>query len=161
MLGSAALLRASQYRLDAEDHLMQAVRCRNLERLAEQRFRLATVSKARITDSRFLAEIGADIGRRLRNVFEAAFPPPFERQPVATIRRAMHQLDQSVRQVLSAAPLTSHDFAECAFGVTDVSHPKHQDSEVVQGAKLRRLFIVQFVRSPKVRSAFVRLTATT
>src|SRR5258708_1799898 len=114
MIGSAALLCAIQYRLDAEDHLMQAMRCRNLQRLAEQRFRLARVAEARVTDSRFLAEIGPDIGRRLRNLFEAAFPPPLETHSIPTIRGAVHQLHQCVRQSLGTWSLTPHDFPERA-----------------------------------------------
>jgi len=50
-----------------------------------------------------------------------AFPPPFETQPIATIGRAVHQLDQRVCQAFGTSSLTPHNFTEGSLGISDLS----------------------------------------
>ncbi|PYO88833.1 MAG: hypothetical protein DMD58_11320, partial [Gemmatimonadetes bacterium] len=78
----------------------------------------------------------------MRQVFQAPFTPPLETQPVATIRRAVHQLDQCVRQAFGARSFTAHNFAECSLCITDLAKAKHHDSKVRQDTKLCRFFFV-------------------
>ena len=86
------------------------------------------------------------------------FPPALETHPIAAIRGAVHQFDESVGEVLTIV-ISTDDLAERPLGRLNMPQPKQHDSQIVQRTELGLLLLVNLERSPQVRGAFVRPTS--